>query len=97
MLTHCFTVDVEEHFQVSAMEPYVPRGDWDRFASRVVPNTTRILEAMARRQATGTFFVLGWVAEPYGISLAGACISLGSILAALWWTRATGRFLMPIL
>ncbi|ACS43430.1 hypothetical protein MexAM1_META2p0583 (plasmid) [Methylorubrum extorquens AM1] len=43
------------------------------------------------------YALLGWVAEPYGISLAGACISLGSILAALWWTRATGRFLMPIL
>lgn len=40
--------------------------------------------------------LLGWVAEPYGMSLAGASISLGSILAALWWTRATGRFFMPI-
>ena len=30
------------------------------------------------------YALLGWVAEPYGISLAGACISLGSILAALW-------------
>ncbi|GJD91592.1 hypothetical protein BHAOGJBA_5140 [Methylobacterium hispanicum] len=42
------------------------------------------------------YALLGWVAEPYGLSLAGVCISLGSILAALWWTRATGRFLMPI-
>jgi hypothetical protein len=42
------------------------------------------------------YAVLGWVPEPYGIALAGACICLGSILAALWWTRATGRFMRPL-
>lgn len=42
------------------------------------------------------YAVLGWVPEPYVIALAGACICLGSILAALWWTRATGRFMRPL-
>jgi hypothetical protein len=42
------------------------------------------------------YALLGWVAEPYGIILSGACICMGSILAALWWTRATGRFMIPL-
>src|SRR5687768_9387882 len=32
---HHFTVDVEEYFQVSALEPYAPRGRWDQFPRRL--------------------------------------------------------------
>jgi polysaccharide deacetylase family protein (PEP-CTERM system associated) len=60
---HHFTVDVEEHFQVSALAPYVARADWDSLPSRVEASTRRILELMAERGARGTFFTLGWVAE----------------------------------
>jgi len=63
MTHHYFTVDVEEHFQVSAFEHAVAPADWDRHESRVVPNTIRVLELLARHGAHATFFVLGWVAE----------------------------------
>lgn len=60
---HHFTVDVEESFHASALEPWVARGDWDRLESRVEHGTHLILDLMADAAATGTFFTLGWVAE----------------------------------
>jgi polysaccharide deacetylase family protein (PEP-CTERM system associated) len=57
------TVDVEEHFQVSAFEPLVRRADWDQFRPRVEGNVDRILELFDRHGIPGTFFVLGWIAE----------------------------------
>lgn len=63
MPAHCFTVDVEEHFQVSAFEGTVPRSAWAGMPSRVARNVDRLLETLARRHARGTFFVLGLVAE----------------------------------
>jgi polysaccharide deacetylase family protein (PEP-CTERM system associated) len=63
LFSHFFTVDVEEHFQVSAFDGVVSREDWSALPSRVVRNTELILELLGRRGATGTFFMLGWVAE----------------------------------
>jgi polysaccharide deacetylase family protein (PEP-CTERM system associated) len=60
---HHFTVDVEEHYQVSAFEPYLPREHWDRMESRVAANVARLLESLAAHGARATFFVLGCVAE----------------------------------
>ncbi len=57
------TVDVEEHFQVSAFEPYISRADWESTPSRVVDNTLRILDFFTEHNVQATFFVLGWVAE----------------------------------
>lgn len=62
---HHFTVDVEEYFQVSAMEPHVPRGSWGSIPGRVEAGTRLLLEMMAERGARGTFFVLGWIADRY--------------------------------
>ena len=62
---NAFTVDVEDYFQVSAFEKHVPRDQWDRWESRVVPNTHRVLELLDRHSVKATFFVLGWVAERY--------------------------------
>ena len=28
-ITNALTIDVEDYFQVSAMAPYIRRGDWD--------------------------------------------------------------------
>jgi polysaccharide deacetylase family protein (PEP-CTERM system associated) len=63
MVTHCFTVDVEEHFQVSAFEGVVRRDDWPRLESRVGQNVDVLLEVLARHGIRGTFFTLGWIAE----------------------------------
>lgn len=63
VVRHHFTVDVEEYFQVSALEPYVPRSSWATIPSRVEPATDRLLDLMAEFEAGGTFFVLGLVAK----------------------------------
>lgn len=60
---HLFSVDVEEHFQVSAFERIAPRAQWDEHPSRVAASTYRLLALLARHGATGTFFTLGWVAR----------------------------------
>lgn len=57
------TVDVEDYFQVSAMEPHVSRADWDVKERRVERNTDRILQLFADHGVRATFFMLGWVAE----------------------------------
>lgn len=62
-IRHFFTVDVEEYFQVVALAPYVPVSQWDSLESRVEASVDRLLDLMARRGATGTFFTVGWVAE----------------------------------
>jgi polysaccharide deacetylase family protein (PEP-CTERM system associated) len=64
-MLNALTVDVEDYFQVSAFERCIPRSDWDRWESRVVTNTRRMLALFAERGVRGTFFVLGWVAEKY--------------------------------
>jgi polysaccharide deacetylase family protein (PEP-CTERM system associated) len=62
-LRHHFTVDVEEHFQVQALAPYVARERWGTLESRVARNVGRLLDLLARHEVLGTFFTLGWVAE----------------------------------
>lgn len=63
MIRHHFTVDLEEHFQVSAFEGFIRREAWSDHESRVELGTGVLLEALARHGASGTFFVLGWLAE----------------------------------
>jgi polysaccharide deacetylase family protein (PEP-CTERM system associated) len=60
---NAMTVDVEDYFHVSAFAASVQRNDWERFESRVVANTSRLLELFAAHEVSATFFVLGWVAE----------------------------------
>lgn len=62
-ILNAITVDVEEHFQVSAFEEVVARDRWSEMASRVEANTDRLLELFDGEGVCGTFFVLGWVAE----------------------------------
>ena len=57
------TVDVEEHFQVSAFEDVVRREDWGSIPSRVEANTRRLLDLFEEAGVKATFFVLGWIAE----------------------------------
>jgi polysaccharide deacetylase family protein (PEP-CTERM system associated) len=62
-ITHHFTVDVEEYFQVSALEPYFPRSSWDSIPARVDLGVHRLLDLLSAHGSRGTFFVLGWIAE----------------------------------
>ncbi|HEV7837422.1 MAG TPA: hypothetical protein VGO75_05075, partial [Gemmatimonadaceae bacterium] len=61
--THFFTVDVEEYFQVKALESVVSRDQWLTRPSRVTRSVEILLAMLDRRGARGTFFVLGWVAR----------------------------------
>jgi polysaccharide deacetylase family protein (PEP-CTERM system associated) len=62
---NAMTVDVEDYFHVSAFDGILPRARWDSMESRVVRNTERLLGILDDAAVTGTFFVLGWVAERY--------------------------------
>jgi polysaccharide deacetylase family protein (PEP-CTERM system associated) len=61
--THFFTVDVEEYFQVKALESVVSRGEWLTRPSRVTRSVETLLTMLDRHGARGTFFVLGWLAR----------------------------------
>jgi polysaccharide deacetylase family protein (PEP-CTERM system associated) len=60
---HHFTVDVEEYFQVLALEPYVARSRWEVIPRRVEIGVRLLLDLLSERDAHGTFFILGWIAE----------------------------------
>ena len=64
-ITNALTIDVEDYFQVSAFAPYIRRDEWDGRECRVEPNVNRILDLLAQRATSATFFTLGWVAERY--------------------------------
>jgi polysaccharide deacetylase family protein (PEP-CTERM system associated) len=60
---NAMSVDIEEHFQVSAFERVIDRADWSSAASRVEANIDRILGVFAEAGIHATFFTLGWIAE----------------------------------
>ena len=64
-VTNALTFDVEDYYMVSAFSDQVPFEQWPAFESRVERNTCRILDLLAARQVTATFFVLGWIAERF--------------------------------
>jgi polysaccharide deacetylase family protein (PEP-CTERM system associated) len=64
-ITNALTIDVEDYFQVSAMAPYIRRGDWDHCECRVEHNVDRILALLAKHDKRATFFTLGWIAERF--------------------------------
>jgi polysaccharide deacetylase family protein (PEP-CTERM system associated) len=90
-VTNVLTVDVEDYFHVSAMEPLAPRDRWSSFESRVVNSTQRVLDLMAEAHVTGTFFILGWVADQYP-SLVRRIVAGGHEIAShSYWHRLVYR------
>lgn len=67
MLVNAMSVDVEEYFQVSAFERYIPRSQWDYLPCRIEKNLDKILLLFSEYDIKATFFTLGWIAErhPY--------------------------------
>lgn len=63
--THFFTVDVEEHFHVSAFAGLIDQAQWNGLESRVDRNVNVLLDLLARHDTLGTFFTVGWVAQKY--------------------------------
>lgn len=64
-MVNCFSVDVEDYFQVSGFADQVRPEQWESYESRVTANTRRVLDLLERHGIHGTFFVLGWVAERF--------------------------------
>ena len=64
-ILNAMSVDVEDYFQVSAFERYVPRHDWPHRPTRVEANVDKILSLFDEHGVKGTFFTLGWIAERF--------------------------------
>jgi polysaccharide deacetylase family protein (PEP-CTERM system associated) len=64
-IVNAFTVDVEDYYHVSAFADRIRRSDWNRYESRVVQNTHRILKLLDHCGVSATFFILGWVADQH--------------------------------
>lgn len=80
-------MDVEEHFHVSAFEPYLDRADWERQPSRVEASTDVLLELLARHGARGTFFVVGWLADRKPGLVRRIAEAGHEIASHSWWHR----------
>jgi polysaccharide deacetylase family protein (PEP-CTERM system associated) len=62
-MTHAFSVDVEDWYQVSDFEEVVEFAAWRWYESRIIGNTERVLAMLAEARVKATFFVLAWNAE----------------------------------
>jgi len=60
---NAFTIDVEDYFHVAALSSAISRTSWESREFRVSASTERLLAMLGERGISGTFFVLGWVAE----------------------------------
>ena len=84
---HIFTVDVEEYFQVSAFEHVVSRADWGALPSRVERTTDLLLDLLAHRGMTGTFFTLGWIADKHPAVVRRIADAGHEVASHGWWHR----------
>ena len=94
MTRHHFTVDVEEYFQVSALEPHAPYERWDRLESRVEACVDRLLLLLSEAGATGTFFTLGWIAERH-VGMMRRIAEAGHEIASHGWRHRKVTTLTP--
>lgn len=65
IIRNALTVDVEDYFQVSALEERISKDQWSSYLPRVEKNTLRLLDIFSRYDVKATFFVLGWVAKRF--------------------------------
>lgn len=91
---HHFTVDVEEYFQVSALEKHVPRSTWERIPSRLEAGMRPLLELLSEYNVRGTFFTLGWVAR-YHPALVREMAAAGHEVASHGWGHERVTTLTP--
>lgn len=80
-IRNILTIDVEEWFHTSRLEPFIAMEQWETMESRVIPQVQRCLELLETHQTKATFFVLGWVAERYS-SLVREIDALGHEIAS---------------
>jgi polysaccharide deacetylase family protein (PEP-CTERM system associated) len=87
VLNNVISVDVEDYFHAESFSDVVDRQRWDGYATRVEPNTRRLLELFAAQKVHATFFIVGWVAQRFP-SLVRDIASAGHELAChSYWHR----------
>jgi polysaccharide deacetylase family protein (PEP-CTERM system associated) len=86
-VSNVMSVDVEDYYQVSAFEHLVSRDRWPEYESRVVSNTSRLLDLFAESKTEATFFVLGWVAERHKDLVARIARNGHHVASHSYWHR----------
>jgi polysaccharide deacetylase family protein (PEP-CTERM system associated) len=64
-MRNVLSIDLEEYFHPSEVQPFLQGADWSKLPSRVESQTIQILELLAKHDTSATFFVVGWVAEKH--------------------------------
>jgi polysaccharide deacetylase family protein (PEP-CTERM system associated) len=82
--THHFSVDVEEYFHPSAVEPFFPEEGWEGLPRRSPEVVARVLEFLAERESRATFFVVGWLAEREPEMVRGIAAAGHEVAAHSW-------------
>jgi polysaccharide deacetylase family protein (PEP-CTERM system associated) len=62
-ITNALTIDVEDWFHICGVNDYIKPTEWDKYESRVMMNTNKILDILRAKNTKATFFILGYVAE----------------------------------
>ena len=88
---HFFTIDVEEHFHVSAFDGLVDRSQWDGHESRVERNVGVLLDLLARHDTLATFFTVGWVARKHPALVRRIADAGHEIASHTFWHRKVSR------
>lgn len=94
VLRHVFSVDVEEYFQVGAFERLIESSSWDSIPTRLVKPIDQILDLLARFDARGTFFTLGWIAVRYP-EIVRRIAAAGHEIASHGWSHRRATALSP--
>ncbi len=81
------SVDVEDGFQVVAVEDVIERVSWATLDDRVDRNVREILDLFDEARASATFFTLGWVAQRHG-ALLREVAARGHEIASHGWDHA---------
>jgi polysaccharide deacetylase family protein (PEP-CTERM system associated) len=93
-MLHHFTVDVEEYFHPTPVEPWIPRSEWERLGRRSAPVIHRLLEVLDAHNTRATFFILGWLAEREP-EMVRAIASAGHEIASHGWNHRVVTNLTP--
>src|SRR5215469_12372194 len=62
-MKNALTIDLEEYFHPSEVQPFTNEREWSSLPSRVEYETQALLDLLAAKGTEVSFFVLGWVAE----------------------------------
>jgi polysaccharide deacetylase family protein (PEP-CTERM system associated) len=84
---HIMSVDVEDYFMVEAFSGTVARNSWDKWPSRVVASTQRILDLFDKHEVKATFFFVGWVAQKYPGLVRDVCARGHELACHSYWHR----------